>query len=156
MNTLACHDHGKKPVRKMTRVLLVPVVYVFTMVLLNNVFAATPLEDVQWRLVELAGSPPDFMEGREPPALFFDSEDENAMGYSGCNHYLSQYTLKGSTLTFGPIAATRRACTDLENATETNFLTALLRTSRWEIEDGELSLFSGGNVLARFKNDNPM
>jgi len=144
------------PMRKMNRKLLAPLVYVLITAWLHNGFAATQLEGVEWRLIELGGLPLGLLEGREPPTLLLDPEKDQATGNTGCNNYFSQYTLKGSTLTFSTIAATRRACTDLEGVTEANFFTALERTSRWEIEDGKLSLFSGADVLARFASDKTM
>ena len=59
------------------------------------------------------------------------------------------YELNGEALKFGPIGATKRACPDLEEAVETEFLKVLDATRRWRIVDGTLELLNGDLVLAR-------
>ena len=51
---------------------------------------------------------------------------DQVSGSAGCNDYSGGYTLDGTTLKIGPLAATRRACADQAvNDQEQQFLTAL-------------------------------
>jgi copper homeostasis protein (lipoprotein) len=72
-------------------------------------------------------------------------------GFGGCNNLTGTYNLKGSEVTFGPIAATRMACIqgmDIEAA----FFKALDRVRTWKIFGQHLELYDvGGNLVARFE-----
>lgn len=46
-------------------------------------------------------------------------------GDSGCNRFTGGYTVKGSQIFIGPLAATLMACPDAQMTAETQFLTAL-------------------------------
>jgi heat shock protein HslJ len=54
-------------------------------------------------------------------------------------------------LKFGLIGATKRACPDLEEGVETEFLKVLDATRRWRIVDETLELLNGDLVLARLR-----
>jgi heat shock protein HslJ len=75
-----------------------------------------------------------------------------AAGFSGCNDYSTSYTSDGaSTLTFGPIAATRMACAGGGGATETAYYTALGKVRTYAIDGSTLTLKGdGGSTLMTF------
>ena len=107
-----------------------------------------PLAGTSWRLVELNGQP---VAGTEPLTLSFGTEGQ-VSGYGGCNQFSGPYTQSGASLRFGPLASTRRAC--LEPALseqETAYFAALESTTRYSIEGGQLVLYSGIDVVARFR-----
>ena len=107
------------------------------------------LTGVEWRVRELSGHAIAPSLNRQQPFIFLDSEKKQASGYAGCNRFFGGYELEGEALTFGPIAATKRACPDLEEAVETEFLKVLDSTRRWRIVDGTLELLKGDLVLVR-------
>ena len=109
----------------------------------------------EWRLIEIAGSAVAPLPGNEQPTLKFDTANNKATGFSGCNNFFSQYQLDDTSLKFGPVGATRRACAEAESAIEQIFLGVLDKTRAWQIKDNKLALLSGTEVLARFIVDKP-
>lgn len=108
------------------------------------------LEDVEWQLVEMGGATVIPLPGGKRPTLFLNSANKKAEGFSGCNNYFSHYQLNGSSLKFGPIGSTRRACPDAESIIEWNFFATLEKTRAWGIKGNQLILFRDVDVLARF------
>jgi heat shock protein HslJ len=87
--------------------------------------------------------------GTAMTALF--SADGSVSGTAGCNNYEGDYTLNGSSLSIGPIAATQMACSDAIMAQEQAFLTALQTTSQYELTSDRLTLRSAdGATQAEF------
>jgi heat shock protein HslJ len=101
----------------------------------------------EWRMVRLGESFPPV--GAQP-TLRLDPGEKRAAGFAGCNRYFAAYELSGTALRFGPVGATRKACEGSADAIETAYLDALGRTRSWRIERGELLLFEGSDILARF------
>jgi heat shock protein HslJ len=112
--------------------------------------SATGPEDVEWQLVEVAGTPVPPLVYKKQPSLRLDAALKKATGFSGCNNFFSGYEINGSSLKFGLIGATRMACPEQETRVETEFFKALERTRRWKIHDGMLLLTDDGDIFARF------
>lgn len=93
-----------------------------------------------WRLV---GS-----QGAEPLTLTF-GEGGRVSGTTGCNNLMGQYDVMDGGLTFGPLATTRRACTDPALAQqEQTFLKDLSEVTSYEVAGSMLKLTTGsGKVL---------
>jgi len=131
------------------------------MLLVSCVKQATPLpgseaagiEGIQWYLTEVGGSPVSTMAGEKQPHMLLDPAENQASGFAGCNHFFGSYELDGSSLTFGPMGATRMACPDLETGLEASVFEALENTRKWEKGKGELLLLDGDAVLARFSQE---
>ena len=62
----------------------------------------------------------------------------------------------GSSLTFGPMGATRMACPDLETGLETSVFDALENTREWKKEGESLLLIDDDAVLAHFSQEKYM
>jgi heat shock protein HslJ len=109
---------------------------------------STPLAGTSWQLVELNGQPP--IAGG--PTLTLEFEDEaRASGFGGCNQFSGPYNQSGSSLRFGPLTATQRACLDPAlNTQEAAYFGALQSTNRYAIEGGQLVLYRGNQIVARF------
>lgn len=106
-----------------------------------------------WRLTELNGRAPVAAPSDGVPTLQFDASEPRASGNGGCNQYTGPYTQSGSSLRFGPIVATRRACVDeAANRQETAFLEALHSTTRFTATGGELVLYAGERAVAKFQS----
>ena len=74
------------------------------------------------------------------PTVAF-SGDGTVTGSGGCNDFNGTYTVDGSKLTFGPLAATKKACADAVNTLETAYMTALQATTSYEVtSDSKLKL----------------
>ena len=91
-------------------------------------------------------------DGGSPPAVQLTEAGSRLSGSTGCNGISGSFVREGDRLRFpAPIAMTRRACADPRGTRlEQGFVAALSRTDRFAIEDGILTLFGGGEVLARF------
>ncbi|HEX2206071.1 MAG TPA: META domain-containing protein [Longimicrobium sp.] len=111
---------------------------------------SSPLAGTSWQLVELNGQPP--VAGGPTLTLEFEADEQRVSGFGGCNQFSGPYSQSGSSLRFGPLAATRRACVEEAlNTQETEYFDALQSTNRYAIEDGQLVLYRGNQVLARFE-----
>jgi heat shock protein HslJ len=78
-------------------------------------------------------------------------QDETASGWAGCNNYSTHYVLSGSSLTFGTVASTKKACGAVPTAVENQFLQRLSNVSTYSIASGRLQLLdSTGQVVLRF------
>jgi heat shock protein HslJ len=116
---------------------------------------AEPLAGSSWTLTELDGRPP-VPAPAAVPTLQFDAREARANGNTGCNLYNGPYAQDGDALRLGPLASTRRACTDdAANRQETAFLQALGSTTRFTRAAGVLVLYAGDQAVARFRTAAP-
>jgi heat shock protein HslJ len=115
---------------------------------------AADIEGIRWYLTEVGGSPVSPLAGDKQPHMLLDPAENQATGFAGCNHFFGSYELDGSSLTFGPMGATRMACPDLETGLEASVFEALENTRQWKQAGGELLLIDGDAVLARFSLGN--
>jgi heat shock protein HslJ len=111
------------------------------------------IEGIQWYLTEVGGLPVLPTADDKQPHILLDSSQKQATGFAGCNHFFGRYELDGSSLTFGPMGATRMACPDLETGLETSVFETLGNTRKWKKADGALLLLNGDAVLARFSQE---
>ncbi len=89
------------------------------------------LADTAWRPVEIAGEPvPD-----DTSLMIRFAIDGGLSGHGGCNTFTGRYTIDRVTLTFGPLASTRKACPPAIMRRETGFAAALAAT-RLFMRDG--------------------
>lgn len=78
-------------------------------------------------------------------------EDGIAGGSGGCNDYSADYTLDGSSLTFGPVTSTLMLCDGPGGEVEAVYLAALPLVTGWFGDGGGLTLTDAdGQALLRF------
>src|SRR6185436_16073363 len=71
---------------------------------------AAHIEDITWRLASAGGKYAGTAPSGATPANFrLNSTGKNVSGFSGVNQFSGDYQLDGRSLTFGPLAMTRRA-----------------------------------------------
>ena len=90
----------------------------------------------QWHIESIGDRP---VIDRSPAAIEFTSEGR-AGGNASCNRFTGAYTLSGSELSFGPLAATKMMCPDALMDQEMRFLAALERIAGVQIRQGLLVL----------------
>ena len=74
------------------------------------------------------------------------------VGSGGCNNFFGSFTQDGRTLTFGPLASTKKACPGELMQQERDFLDLLGRVRAVEATHAELVLFGDGDAeLARLR-----
>ena len=94
----------------------------------------------QWRLEDLAG---EGVLDRVEATLEFVAPGKVA-GRGSCNQFFGSATIKGSSLTFGPLGATRMACVEAINRQESKYLQALERAERYTLQGTTLFVYSKG------------
>lgn len=73
-------------------------------------------------------------------------------GHGGCNNFTGTYELSGDGIEIGPLAATKKACTERVMDHEDRLLRALAAATRFARARGGLSLTDAeGNLVARFR-----
>jgi copper homeostasis protein (lipoprotein) len=113
-------------------------------------FSALALESTYWRATQLEGQPvPPAQPGGQAYLLF--EAGRRVSGSDGCNRMAGAYEVKHASIWFGPMAATRIACSgtaDIERA----FGNAVANASFWRILGDRLELYDANGVrLARFE-----
>jgi heat shock protein HslJ len=79
-----------------------------------------------------------------------------ASGSGGCNSYHGSYTLDGSSLSFGPLAATQMACADPAGGTEHAYFGNLAQVASYTFDGTNLSLAdAGGKALLSYASAPP-
>ncbi|MEA2490910.1 MAG: hypothetical protein QOH21_2702 [Acidobacteriota bacterium] len=111
---------------------------------------AVQLGGTEWVLTSIGGASP--VAGSSITVRF---DQGNASGSAGCNQYRGPFTVAGESLTFGMIAATKRACAESErNAQETAYLDALSRVASYRVAAGRLVLQeSAGRTLLEYSRN---
>jgi heat shock protein HslJ len=115
--------------------------------------ASAPLSNpdlvgTDWALGDFPGQ----VLGDVRPTIAF-SGDGTVSGTGGCNTFSGTYTTDGSKLTFGPLAATQKACSpEAVSTLEGAYLAALQAVTAYEITSaGQLKLTSGSTTLTYAK-----
>lgn len=109
------------------------------------------IEDTDWVLQSYGefGNLKDVLTDMEITAEFVSSEG-TVEGSAGCNSYSGSYEVKDSQLSIpGPIAATEMYCMEPEGVMEQErqYLEILQAAKSYSVEDGELQINCGGQVL---------
>ena len=109
------------------------------------------IEDTDWVLQSYGdlGNLEDVLTDTEITAEFVSSEG-TVEGSAGCNSYSGSYEVKDSQLSIpGPIAATEMYCMEPEGVMEQErqYLEILQAAESYSVEDGELQINCGGQVL---------
>ena len=95
--------------------------------------------------IELGGVPVPLTPAERQPSLQFVAGGR-VSGSDGCNRIRATYTMVGPRITFGPIAATRMACSGAESLAG-RFTSALKNTVRWRLAAGRLQLYGADDTL---------
>jgi len=107
--------------------------------------ASPPLLETTWVTIELGGVPVPLTPAERQPSLQFVAGGR-VTGSDGCNRVRATYKLAGSRITFGPIAATRMACSGTESVAG-RFATALKSAVRWRLAAGRLQFYGADDTL---------
>jgi putative lipoprotein len=103
-----------------------------------------------WTAQEITGTA---VTGTAPVTLQLGA-DGRASGRGGCNGYGGPYTLSGSSLTFGSLAATRMACAPEAMDQEQRYFDALAKVQRYAVaDDGALLLETAEGKEIRLRRE---
>jgi len=108
------------------------------------------LEDTTW-ILEAYGKPDNLrvvLEGSEITAIFGSAEGQ-VNGSAGCNSYFGDYQVNNDKLAILGIAHTERACFEPEGVMEqeNQYLKILRAVVSYQVQDGELQINSGDEIL---------
>lgn len=114
----------------------------------------SPLEDFNWVLIRY-GEPGSYKTPLPDTEItaFFNSEDKRVTGSGGCNGYGGTYEVDGLDLKITELAQTLISCGDEKDAQEKEFMDALRNAGRFEMDQGNLIIYSGQTRLV-FRNTN--
>jgi heat shock protein HslJ len=102
----------------------------------------SPLRNTSWVLSTIGDQPID-----SGVLATLQFELVQAGGNGGCNRFSTTYRTDGTTtLSFGPIAATRMACQGAGSTVETAYFAALARVTRYLLQDDTLTLTGDGDA----------
>ncbi len=105
-----------------------------------------PVFDQEIALTDLAGTPiaPD-----AGITITFGS-DGSLSGFGGCNQYNATFQSDGTSLSVGPIAATRKACDPTVDALETQYLGLLQDAASWSLDGSAVDVLTSGGATIVF------
>ncbi|MBX0334517.1 copper resistance protein NlpE N-terminal domain-containing protein [Pontibacter sp. HSC-14F20] len=103
-----------------------------------------------WNLVELEGKAINIKDAEQnQPFLNIDLAEGRVSGRAGCNRITGRLEPISDRINFGPIAATRMACLDMD--LESQFLRVLSDAElRYSVSEESLELLLGGKAVAVF------
>jgi heat shock protein HslJ len=105
------------------------------------------LTGIDWHLVDVRGQPAVPADVAKRPWLHFD-DSSRVFGSGGCNRATGGYTLSGTSIRIGPLAATKMACLDTAlTRQEDQFLSTLDAVDRVETRGDTLVLSKGSERL---------
>lgn len=107
------------------------------------------LFDITWNLVELDGQAAPTGMGGRPATLLLDREEQRASGFAGCNRMSGSFTHSADSISFGPLAMTRMACTEGMEL-EQRYSAALGKVTTLRLTAAGLELMSDSGTVARF------
>lgn len=89
--------------------------------------------------------------GETQPWFRLSSADGRIEGSAGCNTFTGPYQAGGSSVTFGPLAVTLRACNDpTVNEVERRMLELLEQADQYLIDEGGLQIRVRGSIRMIF------
>ena len=140
---------------KSLKVVLAAIILLTGYLTLTACQVASPLEDYTWVMMSYSegGKTVNALPGTEVTA-FFDSKDKTVRGSGGCNTYGGKYNLDHLTLSFPELTMTLMACGDEINAQETVYLKLLQGADRFEMDHGNLIIYSGQKTI-KFRRKTP-
>ena len=107
-----------------------------------------PLQGTRWQLegIQEGDAVSSVPAGVRRPDLTIEP-DGTVVLHTGCNSGGGTATVAGSTITFGPLVMTTRACLDASGQTEAAVLAVLDGAVTWSITERSLSLTKGNRGL---------
>ncbi len=104
------------------------------------------LNGTQWDIIAYGATdkPASMVAETQPTAEFLDGQ---VSGTTGCNQYFAPFSQSGDTLTTGPVASTRRACTEPVGLQEAEILQGWDTAVSYELNGDTLIIHHESGVL---------
>lgn len=108
------------------------------------------LEHTTWHLTSIDALSVDVSSGTVP-WLRVNPANGRVEGFAGCNTFQGPYRAGGTTVTFGPLATTRRACQgDRGGELERLMLELVQQADGYRVASGRLELLVAGRIRGLF------
>lgn len=101
------------------------------------------LYQTEWQLIKMGSTKPKLTDTDEKITIIFSKDNSHIAGYSGCNRYGGQFTIKKDVLSFGSLFATKMACPEMNMNFEHNYLNTLDKVTGYNIVADTLFLNKG-------------
>ncbi|HHT03917.1 MAG TPA: META domain-containing protein [Bacteroidales bacterium] len=101
------------------------------------------LYQTEWQLIKMGSKKPKLTDTDEKITIIFSKDNSHIAGYSGCNRYGGQFTIKKDVLSFGSLFATKMACPEMNMNFEHNYLNSLDKVTGYNIVADTLFLNKG-------------
>jgi heat shock protein HslJ len=105
------------------------------------------VEDTTWILGATVVGGDAFVHTAIDSDIFIKLVDGQMSGSAGCNSMMGSYVLQGDSLTFGPLATTKKMCEPERNEREGIVLELLAKVASASVERQTLSLYDSDNFL---------
>ena len=105
--------------------------------------------EATWELTEMDGEAVDELFPEKHPTIEFKVKEKQVAGFAGCNQFRGQLILDEAYMKIVGIVATKKACPVLDE--EEEFLAILQEIGQYDVTGNELSLWSGGQLLLKFR-----
>jgi heat shock protein HslJ len=113
---------------------------------------AAPFEGTDWRLVEYVGQAGGVVSVPATVEVTATFDAGTVAGNGGCNAYRGQYTVDGTAIEIGQLAATAMACTGAAAPVESAYLQILPLMTSFAVTGSRLELANeSGSILLRFE-----
>jgi heat shock protein HslJ len=114
---------------------------------------SSPVQNTVWKLQAMNGkSSAQAQQVKQVSSLVLNSEKTTARIATACNSGFMQFTLKGNALTFGAVMKTKKICPAANMQQEAEFISALEKTTRYQIQGEMLQLYDANNrAVASFQ-----
>ena len=111
--------------------------------------APSTLLDTRWRLTQVGEVVVPNPAGSREVYFSLQSQNQNVVGFSGCNRMFGHYALSGEQLKFDQLGGTRMFC-EVRMELEQRYLAMFQYVSGWKIGGNTLRLLNadGGTVAA--------
>lgn len=103
----------------------------------------------KWELTEMDGEAVEEIFPHNHPTIEFKVKENQVAGFAGCNQFRGQLVLDESYIKIVGVVATKKACPLLDE--EEEFLAILQEVDQYQLSGKELSLWSNGQLLLKFR-----
>jgi heat shock protein HslJ len=116
------------------------------------------LEGTYWKLLSYVDDQGNAVDVLADASIDAEFTADQMVGNAGCNRYFATYQTDDTTLTLGPVGATRMACIDPVNAQEMRYFQALESVATYKVADDHLYLSNteGVTVLTFARAEAPV
>lgn len=101
------------------------------------------LYQTEWELIRIGSTKPKLTDTDEKITIIFSKNNSHIAGYSGCNRYGGQFTIKKDILNFENLLSTKMACPEMNMNFEHNYLNTLDKVTGYNIVGDTLFLNKG-------------